>query len=50
MYKDDEFEGTEPIAIIGMSCRFPDADNIDEFWCNLKNGKESVSFLQKMNY
>lgn len=45
MYKNDEFEGIEPIAIIGMSCRFPDADNIDEFWNNLKNGKESVSFF-----
>ncbi|BAZ33985.1 polyketide synthase (plasmid) [Cylindrospermum sp. NIES-4074] len=33
------------IAIIGMSCRFPGAKNIDEFWDNLKNGVESISFF-----
>lgn len=33
------------IAIIGMACRFPGANNIDEFWNNLKNGVESISFF-----
>ena len=31
------------IAIIGMSGRFPDADNIWEFWQNLAAGKDSVT-------
>ena len=31
------------IAVIGMSCRFPGAGNIDEFWKNLKNGVESIT-------
>ncbi|MCW8824212.1 MAG: type I polyketide synthase, partial [Ignavibacteriaceae bacterium] len=31
------------IAIIGMSCRFPGADNIDSFWNNLANGVESIT-------
>jgi polyketide synthase PksJ len=35
------------IAVIGMSCRFPAAKNCDEFWDNLKNGVESISFLAK---
>ena len=30
------------IAIIGMSCRFPDADNIDELFRNLSSGKDSL--------
>lgn len=30
------------IAIIGMSGIFPDAENVDEFWENLKNGINSV--------
>ncbi|MGP3748395.1 phosphopantetheine-binding protein [Bacillus sp. 3A_MP1] len=34
----------DSIAIIGMAGRFPGAKNIDEFWHNLKNGKESISF------
>jgi len=33
------------IAIIGLTGRFPGAKNIDEFWHNLRNGIESVSFF-----
>ncbi|MDQ1352069.1 MAG: phthiocerol/phenolphthiocerol synthesis type-I polyketide synthase [Acidobacteriota bacterium] len=33
------------IAVIGMACRFPGASNINEFWANLKNGVESISFF-----
>ena len=31
------------IAIVGMAGRFPGANNLDEFWHNLKNGVESIS-------
>jgi 3-oxoacyl-(acyl-carrier-protein) synthase len=30
------------IAIIGMDARFPQANNIEEFWDNLKNGKDCI--------
>jgi acyl transferase domain-containing protein/acyl carrier protein len=40
----DELSGSE-IAIIGMSCRFPGAKDVDSFWRNLRDGVESVSFL-----
>uniref|UniRef100_UPI002491FF1D beta-ketoacyl synthase N-terminal-like domain-containing protein n=1 Tax=Aquimarina aggregata TaxID=1642818 RepID=UPI002491FF1D len=30
------------IAIIGMSGRFPEADNVEQFWENLSKGKSSV--------
>ncbi|MEM1393948.1 MAG: beta-ketoacyl synthase N-terminal-like domain-containing protein [Cyanobacteria bacterium P01_H01_bin.150] len=33
------------IAIIGMVGQFPDAQNIEEFWQNLRNGKESITSL-----
>ncbi|MFN6461421.1 MAG: SDR family NAD(P)-dependent oxidoreductase [Nostoc sp. DedVER02] len=33
------------IAIIGLSGRFPGAKDIDEFWDNLQNGVESISFF-----
>jgi acyl transferase domain-containing protein len=39
-----QFNGSE-IAIIGMAGRFPGAKTIDEFWDNLQNGVESISFL-----
>ena len=32
------------IAVIGMVCRFPKAKNIDEFWKNLAEGKECITF------
>ncbi|MEK6223166.1 MAG: AMP-binding protein, partial [Chloroflexota bacterium] len=33
----------EPIAIIGVGCRFPGADNPDEFWDLLKDGVDAIS-------
>ncbi|UCH95688.1 MAG: SDR family NAD(P)-dependent oxidoreductase, partial [Candidatus Aminicenantes bacterium] len=33
------------IAVIGMAVRFPGAKNIDEFWDNLKNGIDSITFF-----
>lgn len=32
------------IAVIGMACRFPGADNIDSFWRNIQGGVESIAF------
>src|SRR4051812_49564796 len=34
---------TPEIAIIGMAGRFPGARNVDEFWANLRNGRESIT-------
>ena len=34
------------IAIIGMAGRFPKANTIDEFWKNLENGVECITFYQ----
>ncbi|WP_444996147.1 amino acid adenylation domain-containing protein [Aliikangiella sp. IMCC44359] len=31
------------IAIIGMACRFPQANNVDEFWHNLAAGRSSLT-------
>ena len=33
----------EPIAIIGLGCRFPDADNIESFWNNIINKHASFT-------
>jgi len=32
----------EPIAIVGMACRFPGAADVDAFWRNLRAGVESI--------
>ena len=30
------------IAIVGLACRFPEACNAEQFWLNLRGGRESV--------
>lgn len=32
----------EPIAIVGMGCRFPKANNLKEYWELLSNGKSGI--------
>ncbi|MGH6982006.1 MAG: beta-ketoacyl synthase N-terminal-like domain-containing protein, partial [Stellaceae bacterium] len=34
--------GRFPVAIVGMSCRFPGAGNLSEYWTLLKSGREAV--------
>ncbi len=45
MSNSETTSSLDPIAIVGMSCRFPGAKTASEFWENLKNGVESVSFF-----
>lgn len=40
------YHGDE-IAIIGMAGRFPGADTLEQFWSNLRDGVESISFFAK---
>ncbi|MDW3192242.1 MAG: amino acid adenylation domain-containing protein [Cytophagales bacterium] len=41
-----DYNGME-IAVIGMSGRFPGANDIGEFWQNLKSSKESITFSSR---
>lgn len=34
------------IAIIGVSCRFPGANDVETFWNNLINGVESIQYFE----
>lgn len=38
---------TTDIAIIGISCRFPGANTPGQFWSNLRDGLESISFFSE---
>ncbi|WP_299608349.1 SDR family NAD(P)-dependent oxidoreductase [uncultured Aquimarina sp.] len=37
----------ESIAVVGMACHFPDARNINEYWNNLKKGRDSIKLVPK---
>src|SRR5262249_20449451 len=45
MSNSDFSDHLDAIAIIGMAGRFPGAKNLTEFWHNLQNGVESISFF-----
>ncbi|MBM4092908.1 MAG: type I polyketide synthase, partial [Planctomycetes bacterium] len=38
--------GTE-VAVIGLACRFPGAGSPDQFWRNLRDGRESIAFFSQ---
>ncbi|MFI4954384.1 MAG: SDR family NAD(P)-dependent oxidoreductase [Gammaproteobacteria bacterium] len=37
----------EPIAVIGMSCRFPGGEDIDAFWNLLAEGKDAIQTISE---
>ena len=39
----------DPIAIVGMSGRFAESESVDEFWQNLKEGKNLVKEISRWN-
>lgn len=39
----DITEEIEEIAIVGMAGRFPGAENLDQFWQNLRNGRDGIT-------
>jgi acyl transferase domain-containing protein/acyl carrier protein len=34
---------THPLAIVGMSCLFPKADDLQAYWANIKNGVDAIT-------
>lgn len=46
-FQDFDELSVEPIAIVGMSCRFPNADSINSFWENIETGIESLTFFSR---
>jgi phthiocerol/phenolphthiocerol synthesis type-I polyketide synthase E len=44
MRQPEAAEAFGKIAVVGMVCRFPHARNTEEFWDNLAEGKECITF------
>jgi acyl transferase domain-containing protein/acyl-CoA synthetase (AMP-forming)/AMP-acid ligase II/NADPH:quinone reductase-like Zn-dependent oxidoreductase/acyl carrier protein len=42
-----ETDGAEPIAIVGIGCRFPGAAGLEEFWTLLRDGVDAISEIPR---
>jgi acyl transferase domain-containing protein/acyl-CoA synthetase (AMP-forming)/AMP-acid ligase II/NADPH:quinone reductase-like Zn-dependent oxidoreductase/acyl carrier protein len=42
-----ETGGADPIAIVGIGCRFPGAAGLEEFWTLLRNGVDAISEIPR---
>ena len=40
----------EPLAIVGMACLFPKADDVGAFWTNLKNGVDAITDIPSTHW
>lgn len=40
----------EEIAIVGLSGRFPEADTLEEFWENLREGRDNIQIIPKERF
>ena len=40
----------EPLAIVGMACLFPRADNVEAYWANLKNGVDAITDIPSTHW
>ncbi|RYZ99828.1 MAG: polyketide synthase, partial [Moraxellaceae bacterium] len=45
-----KMSNAEPVAIVGLSGRYPEASNLDEFWYNLRDGKDCITEIPKARW
>jgi non-ribosomal peptide synthase protein (TIGR01720 family) len=43
----DDFAQADEVAVVGLAGRFPGARNVEEFWRNLRDGVEAISFFSE---
>ena len=43
-------EPLAPLAIVGMACLFPKADDVSAFWANLKNGVDAITDIPSTHW
>ncbi len=48
--KKDVCGSRNKVAIVGMACHFPDAPNIEEYWSNLRSGRDSIRVIPRSRW
>ncbi len=46
-FYDEHYANCDPIAVVGMACRFPQADNIEQYWQGLLNNTRFASHFTR---
>ncbi|MBF0395442.1 MAG: SDR family NAD(P)-dependent oxidoreductase [Desulfobacterales bacterium] len=49
-FREVKVNSKNDIAIIGISGKYPKASNLDEFWQNLKNGRDCITEIPKNRF
>ena len=50
-FSDSDVQGKEPIAIIGMACRFPGGANTPaDFWSLLRDGVDAITEVSQSRW
>ncbi|MCA8959937.1 MAG: acyltransferase domain-containing protein, partial [Planctomycetes bacterium] len=39
-----------PLAIVGMACRFPKADDLDAYWANIRDGIDAIDAIPSSHW
>jgi acyl transferase domain-containing protein/acyl carrier protein/NAD(P)-dependent dehydrogenase (short-subunit alcohol dehydrogenase family) len=51
---DDQVQSTSspmtPLAIVGIGCMFPEAENTGKFWTNIKNGTDAITEVPETHW
>ncbi|MFG2074620.1 type I polyketide synthase [Nonomuraea maritima] len=47
LHNEEEGPGVEAIAVVGLACRLPGAEDVSAYWRNLVGGVESVRFYTR---
>jgi malonyl CoA-acyl carrier protein transacylase len=50
MSKKEKNEHTVPLAIVGIGCLFPKADNPQEYWTNIREGVDAITDIPESHW
>ena len=50
MSKKEKKSETTPLAIVGIGCLFPKADNPQEYWTNIREGVDAISDIPESHW
>ncbi len=50
MTKIKNNQSMKPLAIVGIGCLFPKADNVEEYWANIREGVDAITDIPETHW